>query len=267
VLIAAVQVRAAIILDFESLRADDALLHDHPGALTFEGFTITSVPPLGNALRYSTAGTMHPLFAGSTALFNGQSNAENVLAAADGSAFSLLSIDLAAIAPGASDPAGPTDPGPFDLTFSGTLAGGGSVTNTFRVNNRFLNLERFDFTGFDRIVAVSWFQGAGFNPTGPPLQGEASHQFDRIVVAGSPVVPEPTTALIWLVWVTAAACTTFARAKLSSSRNALRVQTRRGTLVAYVFATPRRRAQNGSPAIRCSALERTRRNQIHQQPA
>lgn len=187
---------APVILDFESFRVDDALIHNHAGELEFQGFTILSVPPPGNAFRFSSAGTLHPLFPGSTALWNGQSNAENILTASNGGAFSLFSMDLAALPPGASDPAGMTDPGPFDLTFTGTRSGGSTVSNTFTINNTFLALERFAFTGFQNVTSVSWFQGSGFNPPGPPLPGQATHQFDRIVVAP---VPEPSSLLLFLL--------------------------------------------------------------------
>lgn len=209
-------VQAAIVLDFESLRSDDSLIHDHAGLLEFSGFQILSVPPPGNAFLYRSAGTLNPLFASSTALFNGQSNAENVLRTSDGGAFALLSIDLAVLPPGASDPLGLSDPGPFDLTFTGTLASGGTVTNTFTINNTFLTLETFTFTGFGSVVSVSWFQGPGFNPPGP--SPDATHQFDNITLAP---VPEPSSLVTWLA--VAVVVTRFA-SRLPAGRRSSRVR-------------------------------------------
>lgn len=185
---------ASIILDFESFRQDDALLHDHAGVLTISGFTLTSVPPPGNAFRFVSAGTLHPLYAGSTGLWNGQSNALNVLAREDGGAFNLLSIDLADLPPGANESEGPFNGGPYDLTFTGATAGGGVVSNTFTINNTFLQFETFSFVGFENVLSVSWLQGSGFNPPTPPGPGEQTHQFDKIVVEA---VPEPSSVALW----------------------------------------------------------------------
>jgi hypothetical protein len=193
--VAAAHVEAALVIDFEVFRVEDAQIHDRPGVLEFDGFRITSVPPPGNAFRYVSPGTLHSLFAGSTSVWNGQSNAENVLTAIDETPFTLLSIDLAAIGPGALEPSGPTDPGPFDLTFTATHVDGGTTANTFTINTEFLAFDTFHFTGFENVVSVSWFQGSGFNPPAAPLPGEASHQFDNIRI--SPV-PEPSAVVTWL---------------------------------------------------------------------
>lgn len=198
----------AIVLDFESLQVVDNQIHDHAGVLEFQGFRITSVPPPGNAFRYRTAGTLNPLFAGSTALWNGQSNAENILTTSDGNPFSLLSIDLAVLPPGASDPAGLTDPGPFNVTFAGTRSNGSTVTSTFTINNTFLTLETFNFTDFNDVVLVSWFQGPGFSPGNQIGPFDPTHQFDNIVVAP---VPEPTSCMIFTVLTTTAITLVFPR--------------------------------------------------------
>ncbi|MGQ0637142.1 MAG: hypothetical protein ACT4QC_21245 [Planctomycetaceae bacterium] len=187
---------AAVVLDFESLRVEDNQLHDHAGILEFQGFRLTSVPPPQNAFRFVSAGTLHTLFAGSTALWNGQGEAESILTAVDGGAFALLAMDLAAIAPGANDPEGPFDPGPFEFTFTGTTAGGETVSNTFTVNHTFLEFETVHFTGFGNVVAVSWFNGRGWNPPTPPVPGDTSAQFDNIVLGNS--VPEPSSLVVFL---------------------------------------------------------------------
>lgn len=194
------EIQAGVVLDFESLCVEDDQLHDHDGILEFDGFRLTSVPPPGNAFRFVSAGTQNGLFPGSTAIFNGQSNAAIVLEATDGSPFSLLSIDLAVLPPGVNDPHGPWDPGPFGLTFFGDIAGGGTVSQTFTMNNMFLSLETFVFSGFQNVETVTWYQGTGFTPPGPPGPGEIpTHQFDNVVLDVPEVspVPEPSSMAIF----------------------------------------------------------------------
>ncbi len=184
----------AFVLDFENFRVEDAQLHDQPGQIDLGGFRLLSIPPPGNAFRFVTAGTLHPLFPGSTALFNGQSNAEIVLTAIDGSPFSIYSIDLAVLPPGANDPAGPFDPGPFEINFVATTPSGGTKSQSFTINHSFLALERVFFSGFENVTSVRWLQGTGFNPPGPPGPTETpTHQFDNIHVAA---VPEPSSSVL-----------------------------------------------------------------------
>ena len=82
-----------------------------------------------------------------------------------GEPFSLLSIDL--VRNFAFDPA-PT------VTFTGTLAAGGTVTETFMVTQPAgfpQTFETFDFTGFTGLSSVSWDQ---------PVFTEGLHQFTNI---------------------------------------------------------------------------------------
>lgn len=77
----------------------------------------------------------------------------------------------------------PIGSGPFDVTFRGTLSGGGTVSQTFTVDS-FLTLKTFHFSGFTGVVEVRWFQGGG-PPDAPP------HQFDNVTLAEPTVVPAP----------------------------------------------------------------------------
>jgi hypothetical protein len=92
----------------------------------------------------------------------------------DGTPFSLLSIDLARNFP--------FDPAPT-VTFIGTKAGGGTVTESFTVTTPegVRAFQTFAFTGFTDLVSVSW---------GQPVLADGLHQFDTIRLA---VIPEPST--------------------------------------------------------------------------
>jgi hypothetical protein len=91
----------------------------------------------------------------------------------NGKPFSLISIDLARNF--AFDPA-PT------VTFTGALAGGGTVTNSFMVNLPVpeSQFQTFDFTGFGDVTSVSW---------GQPQLADGLHQFTNVVLDTNPVVP------------------------------------------------------------------------------
>ena len=48
----------------------------------------------------------------------------------------------------------------------------------------------FVFTDFDNVISVTWTNGAGVNPDGPPGNGSPTHQFDNIIAAP---IPEPSS--------------------------------------------------------------------------
>ncbi len=99
---------------------------------------------------------------------------------------SLVSIDLARNF--AFDPA-PT------VTFTGTLAGGGTVSETFSVTTppgTPMTFQTFAFSGFTNVTAVSWDQAA-FT--------EGLHQFGNIDLTPAPTVPEPSTLALLIVGV------------------------------------------------------------------
>lgn len=95
---------------------------------------------------------------------------------ADGAAFSLDKISLANYISGL--------PGAYDVTFVGTKAGGGIVSQTFTVgsSNNFNNdFSNYTFSSFNNLVSASWQQGL-FH----------TYQVDNIGASVS-AVPEPGT--------------------------------------------------------------------------
>lgn len=167
----------SVVLDFSDVP---------PGTLsvfnpyTSQGFQLTSTsggfvfnsPDTGNGSP-QTVGN-NPYYAGANGLA-AFAPATITLAQTNGEPFSLLSIDLARNF--AFDPA-PT------VTFTGTLAGGGTVMKTVTVTTASppLVFQTFDLTGFTNLTSLSWDQGA---------DSQGIHQFGNIhLFAGA--VPEPS---------------------------------------------------------------------------
>ena len=74
----------------------------------------------------------------------------------------------------------------MSVTFTGTITGGGTVSQAFTTDAVLSTLETFNFTNFTNLVSVDWIQGLPF------------HQFDNINVtptANSTAVPEPFSVL------------------------------------------------------------------------
>jgi hypothetical protein len=95
----------------------------------------------------------------------------------NGDPFSLLSIDLARNFA--------FDPAP-SVTFTGTLAGGGTVDQMLTVTTSSppLTFQTFDLTGFTNVISVSWEQDVAAS--------EGVHQFGNIhLFAGA--VTEPAS--------------------------------------------------------------------------
>ena len=157
-----------------------------PGTLTVfnpytsQGFTLTSSsggfvfnsPDTGNGSPQPIGN--NPFYAGANGLA-AFAPATIVLSQTSGEPFSLLSIDLARNF--AFDPA-PT------VTFTGTLSGGGTVSQTFSVTATSppLVFQTFNFSGFTDLTSVSWDQA-------DPAAG--LHQFGNIHLSTG-VVPEPS---------------------------------------------------------------------------
>jgi hypothetical protein len=96
------------------------------------------------------------------------------------------------------------------LSFVGITASGNAVINTFTVNNTFLTLETFNFSGFDDVIVVSWLQGQGYNPScGPP--GNFVHQFDNIVIRSA--VPLPPSFVFWIAGILASGASVAVRSR------------------------------------------------------
>jgi len=174
-------VRADVILDFSDVP---------PGTLSIfnpynsQGFTLTSSsggfvfnsPDTGNGSP-QTPGS-NPFYAGANGLA-AFAPATVTLTQTSGDSFSLLSIDLARNF--AFDP-------PPTVTFTGILAGGGTVSETLTVSTSSppLTFQTFDLAGFTGLTSVSWDQGS-----------QGIHQFGNIhLSATSTAVPEPSSLVL-----------------------------------------------------------------------
>jgi hypothetical protein len=149
-----------------------------------QGFSLTSTtggfvfnsPDTGNGSPQAPGN--NPFYAGANGLA-AFSPGVVTLAQTNGDPFSLLSIDLARNF--AFDP-------PPSVTFTGELAGGGTVTETFSVSvsSPPLIFQTFDFTGFTNVTSVSWDQDL--------VPSEGVHQFGNIRLSTG--VPEPSTLIL-----------------------------------------------------------------------
>lgn len=116
-------------------------------------------------------------YAGSASLFLANPGNVATLAKVDGGTFSLKAIDLSPLAPSWYG-------GGADVTFTGNVHGGGTLSQTFTVGPA-LGFGTFEFTGFDQLDSVTWIQVAPY------------HQFDNIVVDAPAAVPEPGTLALF----------------------------------------------------------------------
>lgn len=197
------QARAGmVVLDFSDVA---------PGTLAVfspyvsQGFTLTSTsggfvfnsPDTGNGSPQVPGN--NPYYAGANALA-AFSPATITLAQTSGQPFSLLSIDLARNF--AFDPA-PT------VTFTGTLAGGGMVSQTFSVTTSSppLTFQTFDFTGFAGVTSVSWDQ---------PVFTAGLHQFTNVHLSTS-AVPGPASLTLALIGAGTAGLAAWRRRKPSTA--------------------------------------------------
>jgi hypothetical protein len=186
---------APITIDFEELRADDALIRFVGSTYSSHGFTFTASVPLGtdNDPGFNTIGTRSSSFAGSTPLYNLNGFGVTTLTRTDGGRFSLFSIDLAET-PNFDAAGNPVDLGAFSLTFFGQRAHGPNVEATATIS-AFPGTTTFLFAGFTDLDSVSWVQGGGG-------ARNLTHQFDNVRVL--PVF-EPSTLLLLglgLSWAT-----------------------------------------------------------------
>lgn len=171
---------AGLILDFSDVP---------PGTLTVfglyssQGFDLISSsggfvfnsPDTGNGSP-QTVGN-NPFYAGANGLAS-FSPATITLLQSSGDPFSLLSIDLARNFA--------FDPAP-SVTFTGILAAGGTISQTFSVTTSSppLTFQTFDFTGFTGLTAVQWDQ---------PSFTAGLHQFGNINLSpDTSSVPEPSS--------------------------------------------------------------------------
>jgi hypothetical protein len=110
---------------------------------------------------------------GSTSLLNNLINGITELTREGGGTFELISIDLNQLNSSGSV---------VNITFTGNLAGGGTVMQTFMVNDGDIaSGQTFNFnSGFTNLDSVTWVQVSPF------------HSFDNIVMGGGGGVPDIT---------------------------------------------------------------------------
>ena len=138
-------------------------------------------PYFESGYRISNGGELYyaqqsnSLYAGSAGLHERIGNGLLTLSRTDGNPFTLTSINLSVLSPVGTSPA---------VVFTGVLAGGGTVTQTFTPT--VFGFQTFVFSSvFTNLLSVSWHQGCCET---------SAHQFDNIVVSSS--VPEPTTMIL-----------------------------------------------------------------------
>jgi hypothetical protein len=127
-----------------------------------------------NGLYYLGFGD--PRYAGENNLFDNNYQDTTTLTTIDGRPFAIQSIDLAEMYLGARPATEPT-------TFTGTLVGGGTVTQTFDVSNASFQTYLFS-GGFSGLTSLSW------------TATTETPQFANINVS---TVPEPATWAMMLV--------------------------------------------------------------------
>lgn len=160
--------QAVVTIDFESLDTANNTVNYVGDTYSDDGFEFTSLSP---GLGLGTFGSLESRFTGSTALFDDNADGVIRLNQIDDAPFDLLAINLASL----------NGDMPLDVTFVGTISGGGTVSQTFTIDSSPFVQQTFNFTGFSNLTKVEWVQA-------PPY-----HQFDNIVID---VVPEPDTWLL-----------------------------------------------------------------------
>jgi hypothetical protein len=175
-----------VVLDFSDVPPGTLVV---ASPYTSQGFMLTSTsggfvfnsPDTGNGSLQIVGN--NPFYAGANGLA-AFVPATITLSQTNGDPFSLLSIDLARNF--AFDP-------PPSTTFTGTLAGGGTVMETVMVSTSSppLVFQTFDLSGFTNVTSVSWDQDVA------PQQNV--HQFGNIHLFTGAVVPErPAVTLLAL---------------------------------------------------------------------
>jgi hypothetical protein len=174
-LVAVVPGTAETVLNFQDISIPGGTDSAPFSTYSNGGFTLTAPN------NFDAHGSNSIFYAGAVGVvaFAPSSAPDNVIDLEDGgSPFDLLSIDLARNF--AFDPA-PT------VTFTGTKAGGGTVTQSFTVTtpSGTSAFQTFDFSGFTDLDSVTW---------GQPVVADGVHQFTNIhVEADAVATPEPST--------------------------------------------------------------------------
>ena len=161
-----------VVIGFDSLMQDNDQTNEIGNVYRESGFEFSNI---SNTFSLASFGTQNPFFNGSTALFNDNTDGQTRLSQIGGGLFSLSSITLSTLAPGYTEEG-------TSVTFTGLLATGGSVMQSFNVADG--AAQTFSFSpNFSNLSAVTWSNEANF------------HQFDNITVAA---VPEPETYALML---------------------------------------------------------------------
>lgn len=160
--------QALVVIDFESLQMTNNVVNYVGDICSYDGFELTNFSP---GVGLGTFGTLESRFTGSTALFDDNADGGIRLNQIGDGPFDLLAINLASLNGNA----------PVNVTFVGTISGGGTVTQMFTFDGSPFLQQTFQFTGFTNLTKVEWTQEAPY------------HQFDNIVVN---VVPEPDAWLL-----------------------------------------------------------------------
>ena len=168
---------AFVTVDFNGLTGSGGVSR----GLTYteDGFTLTALAP--NVFGFVSIHPGIPQYTGTPSFYNSTINGVTQLTRNSGVPFTLASIDL-----------DPLNTSAVSVTFTGTLNGGGTVTQAFVTDATRPSLQTFVFSSaFTNLTAVQWTQDAPF------------HTFDNIVAddAGPSAVatPAPPTALAALV--------------------------------------------------------------------
>ncbi|MEQ1637719.1 MAG: hypothetical protein ABL903_13620 [Methylococcales bacterium] len=163
------------MIDFEDLAGQTGQGGLVEPSYTKDGFLLQHGTGEAAAFYVVSNNVQDGFYQGSTAIFNVNAGGNTILTKADNSAFDIFSIDLTNYGNGNSI-------NTLDVTFTGSLLGGGTVSQTFAVDD-FNGFQTFNFTGFTNLASVSVV-------TGIPNAIE----FDNINVSA---VPLP--AAVWLM--------------------------------------------------------------------
>ena len=139
----------SLAVNFTSYSQAGVGLVNQSSAFSHEGFDFsTNTPPLGfwglDDPNHSPGGPT------ATSLVVYYAGAELTMSKTGGGVFGLSSIDIAEWGVAQINPT-------FDVTFVGDISGGGTVSNTFTVNNGALPvLQTFNFSGFTNWLICTW---------------------------------------------------------------------------------------------------------------
>jgi hypothetical protein len=175
ILMSSRSVRAAVVMDFESLRVHNNDIPSVGDTYVEDGFQVhvAQNPAMPN-IQFAVIGDLHPGFFGSTALFpNTFARSDVTLTRVGGGTFNILSIDLI-------EHFYPLTP---HTSFTGHLAGGGTISVNFNLDG-LQGFQTFNFPStFQNLESVTWTH-----------EGSAdAFRFDNITLA-LPAPPPPPAA-------------------------------------------------------------------------